>query len=245
MKTKKLDDGRLAFLDDEGNVTAIQAHNPRNRKRVAAGKTPAKQPTETPWHTRYNKNGVAFMLPGNWSDHTVKKKLRDLPDDFSYFDNYTELLLEIAARVGSGQTLSQVEKDAAMPPARAILFWEGADPKFKSIMEAARKARAEHHADKVLAIADEVEESTSKSSKVKIDAYRWASEVGDREKYGSQTKHVGDANKPIAFTFATGIDRSADAEKSIIEVEPEKDGAVSEEGSEDRQLLAVDGGEDP
>lgn len=227
-KTKILEDGRIGFLDDQGNVVAVQAENQQNRKRIAEGKPPKKTRFYTPYYTRYNGNGVAFMLPGGWAG--AKNVLKNLPDDYSYWDNHNELLRTIAALVSEGHTLRQIENmrnpinQEPMPPMSAILFWEGHDERFREVMAAARRARGEQYHDKIVDVVDQVEENNAKSSKVKIDGLKWLAETDDRDKYGSQTKVTG-GSPSVNIVFQTGITREEiPAEGKVIEQEEPEDG---------------------
>lgn len=229
-KIKILPDGRMAFVNDDGEIISVQkVAGGREGLMLRQGRSAfaIQKQSQVRCALRVNKRGQQHMVPITMRE----EDLDNLPDDLSYFDAFRKTCMDVAAKISDGYTLMQIGKMQEMPSRRTILYWSSKDPAFAAVLEEARKWRAETFHDKVLEIADAAEESNAKSSKVKIDAYRWGAEVGDREKFGSQTKHIGDANKPIAFIIDTGIHeeiKPIPAKGNVVEQEKDSDGLLPE-----------------
>ena len=216
INTKVLEDGRLAFLDDEGNITSVQAETKKNKKRIEQGLAPHPRPKWKSYWWRKNENGVLFVLPNAMTPADVKK----LPDDLSYYDEFTEICHAVAAEVANGKTLSDLEKIPEMPPRAVIMHWAAKDEAFRQCLDQARRFRAEHYADKVAGIAETVDEDSSKSAKVKIDSWRWLAEIGDKERFSNQK--VTEQASVVNIVFNTGITR----EEKPVTIEIKKDKLV-------------------
>lgn len=183
-----------------------------------------------------NKNGTPILVERGVD-------ARDLPDDYECFSRDALTYQIIADAITGGSNFTEISRKPGMPPLRTIYNWLERDPKFKAMIDLAKKQRADRFHDEVQHVAKNVKEKNSKSSKVKIDAYKYLMEVGDREQYGSQTKVVGDPNAPVQFIVNTGIKRKTiDAEGGTIA--EKHDGKVLREDipGADERLLAVDGG---
>lgn len=132
---------------------------------------------------------------------------RDLPDDYECFDRNMLVYTLIAEAVAEGASLNEVAKKKGMPSRTTMFRWLKQDENFRAMVDAAEKYRAEHFHGKLQEVAKRVKESNAKSSKVKADVYKHLMAIGDREKYGQQTKIVGDPNQPVSFIVDTGIRR--------------------------------------
>lgn len=214
-KIQILPDGRVAFLNQDGEIVSVQKPREKqsgrwNQKYAQSGGTKVGHR----YKLALNKHGDQLMVPMQLSDEAVA----EMPSDISYYDEFRETCLKVANAVAEGQTLTQIGKSNEMPSKRTILYWASKDAAFAACLDEARKWRAEHYHDKIIEVAENVQEDTAKSSKVKIDAFKWVSEVGDREKFGSQTKLVGNAGLNVNIVFQTGIERAAiPAEGTVIE----------------------------
>lgn len=231
-KTKILEDGRLAFLDEHGNVTSVQKLSEHDQKRVVAKKRPRKPQKphidhETHTWRRDQSKGKTLLLPKGM----LIEDVRELPSDFSYYNHFRATCLSIAAHISDGKTLSEIGKMNEMPSRGVILHWASKDPEFSAVLEQARKWRAETYVDNIANIADNVKEETSKSAKVKVDAWKYLAEVGDRERFGSQTKLTG-VIPAVNIVFQTGIEREAiPAEGTVIEQTANDIDGVHSEGA--------------
>jgi len=133
--------------------------------------------------------------------------------------------------VNGGKTITKICNEKGMPDYRSVCYWRRTKPEFKEALHQAKLDRAESYHDKVLEEADTVDETNSKSKKVKIDALKWAASVGNPSEYSSQTKVVGDKDAPVQIIVDTGIRRPNDGGYNKDETEGAKDVTPSLEES--------------
>jgi hypothetical protein len=137
---------------------------------------------------------------------------------------------KVLTLVTQGKTLKQISKMPGMPCRDTLGKWKRDVVGFKEQWEIAEKLQAEYHRDEALEIARNSKESRVQSDRLKVDTLKWAAEMGDRSKYGKQTKLVGDADHPIAFLIATGVPEP--------EKPPEID--VTKTKDESHEIVSVD-----
>lgn len=145
-----------------------------------------------------------IMPDGSKALVPVGTRVDDIGTQYIY--PYSEPVSEkICDLITEGFTLSDIGKMDGLPTFRTMAKWLDENEEFKKKMNLARKHRAHHYHDRIAQVADDVVEKTSKSSKVKLDAYKHLAALGDQDEYGNRTKLVGDKDKPIAFYVDTGI----------------------------------------
>jgi hypothetical protein len=110
----------------------------------------------------------------------------------------------LCQRIVEGITLLKACEEFKVPYS-LVCRWKREFPEFGEALEAARKDRAEAFHDKAIQKAQE-----SKRPYLEVDTLRWAAEKGDAQRFGNQTKIVGDKNAPLAFVLDTGIRREGD-----------------------------------
>lgn len=151
-----------------------------------------------PYVWKRNRNGTAILVERGVD-------ARDLPDDYECFDRNELVYRTIAEGIAEGSNFTAIARMPGMPNRVTMYRWMDSDEKFRNMIAAAKKHRAEHYHDELQNVAKTVKETNSKSAKVKIDAYKHLMEVGDRDQFGSSTKVTGDPNAPISFIVDTGI----------------------------------------
>lgn len=125
----------------------------------------------------------------------------------------------ILDRYASGMTWAEACTGENLPGQRLVSRWLINDypskrhkaSDFREAKAAARqlykaiKAEAAH--DRVIELAEDVDEDNAQARRVQIDAHKWAAKVNDPANYGDKTQISGDANAPISFVIDTGIRR--------------------------------------
>ena len=200
-KRVESDVGEIEIRDAEtGELIAKQMESKGNLERIEEGRPPKRKKAHTKWIWKKNKNGVPLLVEN-------AQNAWELPDDYQAIRAEKQLHLNIAMLVSEGHTFTAISKFDNMPPRYVLFNWYARCPEFKVLIDEARRLRAEHYHDKLAEVAETVKEYNAKSSKVKADIYKALMAVGDRERFGTQTKVVGDPNAPIAFIIDTGIRR--------------------------------------
>jgi hypothetical protein len=196
-------DGSIEFLDDQGEVTAVS--KPKKRRKNGAKVTHRGEQSDAYFQWKQTKDGEHMLLPRDVNP-------KEVDASYSIYKNKHDLCLEIAMEIANGKTLSDLDKSKGFPATRTVFYWYARDPLFKNLIDEARKVRAEFYHDRLVDVADNVVEENARSSKVKADVYKHLMSVNDRDRFGNQTKVVGDATAPINITFNTGIVRDAPAQ---------------------------------
>lgn len=173
------------------------------------------------WRQNANKSSWAMAARNDhrMSSRTFRVTMEDgtevdLPYDPKIIKHHAlifpyveEIAMEIVRRVAEGDTLKKICSTAGIPPYYIVAKWQIDVPGFKAMLAEARKIRAEMFHDEIVDVKDDVEEDTSKSAKVKLDALKHLAAVNDPDTFGSKTKITGDPNAPLNFVFNTGIAR--------------------------------------
>lgn len=132
---------------------------------------------------------------------------KNLDPNWSLYKNRRDLCLEIAMEVAGGKTFYQLDKLKQFPSTRTVFYWYARDVEFKNLIDEARRCRAEFYHDKLVEVAEDVEEDNARSSKVKADVYKHLMSVNDKERFGQAPKQ--DAGPPVVnIVFNTGVDRT-------------------------------------
>lgn len=208
--------GKIEFYDEEtGELLFVQSDSIRKLN------SPSKRVRESSavrvpkWVWKKNKNGVPVMVPSNGDAY-------DVPDDFQAFVADKEAWLNIATLISDGNTITDIAKMEGMPPRYIIFNWYLKNDSFKELVDEARRIRADSYHDKLAKLAKTVKNDTARADKVKADIYKHLMAVNDRDRFGSQTKVVGDPDAPISFVVETGIRKAVAETREIIDVTPDK-----------------------
>lgn len=221
-KCRQLKNGLLEFYDEEtGVVTSRQKMNKQNEQRLAEGKE-FKTQKALNYRWKKNKNGKYLYVRGDLD-------ASDMPDNYEMVKHDKGLCLDIAEHVAAGLTFKEISQLEGFPNQRIIFEWCVKDPEFRELINEARKVRAECYHDKLYELSEEVTENSSRSARVKADILKHLMSVNDRDRFGAQTKVVGDPNAPISFIVDTGIRRS---EEQIEDKPLEAESSVIEEAQE-------------
>lgn len=211
-KTDRLEvneDGVLQRLDQDGNVMWTQGDE-RGRK----PKDESKYDKPKRGRDGYVRECVVRDGLGNEVSVPVKIKPTQLLNGKTNYP-FNDLTAEmICQEVANGKTLTAISKTPGFPPFHTIRYWIGKFPHFKKAIAEARAARAEYYHDKIHDLAEDVDEDTAKSARVKLEAYKHLSAVNDPDTYGQRIKHTGDPSAPIGFIVDTGIRREGEEDKS-------------------------------
>jgi len=133
----------------------------------------------------------------------------------------------ICQRIAEGDSITKVCKDPKMPGYATLSRWRKAHKDFGELFEQALQDRAHMYHDKVIEAAEATDTKDDAAvQKVKVDAYKWAAEKGNPDRFGSRTKISGDKGGPLAFTIVTGVPQPE--EKDVTPQEPQLDVKSSE-----------------
>lgn len=118
--------------------------------------------------------------------------------------DYTdEIAADICARIASGEPLTRICRDEAMPNAVTVYRWIAANEAFRNMYARAREDQADTLADEIIAIADDGENDTyidAKTgfectnydviarSKLRVDARKWVAAKLKPKKYGDKVQ---------------------------------------------------------
>lgn len=123
--------------------------------------------------------------------------------------------LEIARRISEGETLKAICSTDGFPPLYIVGKWKAEVPGFKAMLNEARKMRAEVYHDDIVNEIENCDEDTAKSSKVRIDGYKYLAGIDNPEEF-SQNPKGGEFSAPsLTFIFNTGINRGDDNDDAI------------------------------
>lgn len=112
--------------------------------------------------------------------------------------------------IAEGHTLTEIGLMQGVPTKNVIATWQRDYPEFRAAMKLAREMRAETFHDKIVKLAKDTKESTAKSDRLKLDAYRWVAGVNAPAVFGNQTKITGDPNAPLKIVVETGVRLAGD-----------------------------------
>lgn len=135
---------------------------------------------------------------------------------------YSNFLADIICqRVAEGDTFVKICAEPNMPSYGTLTRWRRQHTHFDEMLEQARADRAEFFHDSVIKSAEEVKtKDDAVIQKAKMDAYKWAAEKGNPDKFGNRTKISGDKGAPLQLIIDTGVPASDDKEPEPRDVEP-------------------------
>jgi len=136
----------------------------------------------------------------------------------------------ICQEIRKGATLTDLGGMSGYPPLEVIHMWIRMHPEFKAHVDIAKKDRAENYHDKIISLAealanpdDEVAAATVASKKTAIDAYKWAAEKGDPDRFGKKQEVSHVDTRPTTIVISTGINRQSAPIEDVEFTEVKKD----------------------
>jgi hypothetical protein len=111
----------------------------------------------------------------------------------------TETADRIIEGIASGNSLvSVLKEDEELPSYTTVMKWLRQYPEFAESYARAREDQADHDADKIGEIAEEVRRGKIEpnAARVAIDAYKWAAGKRKPRVYGDKVAIGGDADAP-------------------------------------------------
>jgi len=137
---------------------------------------------------------------------------------------YNEMLgAVIAGEIASGARISTLHaKNPDYPPYAILCRWMNKNADFKEMMEQAVKDRALVHFERILTEAEASHERNKTgeddvaATKVLLDALKFTTEKGDRDKYGTKPSNLGEGN--VTILIQTGIVRDEPREVTQLPI---------------------------
>ena len=219
-------DGSIDFVDpDTGDIQASQKAKTKRKDGRVLLHDRKRSDFDFRWKTA--KDGNHILVPMDVS-------AKNLDPEWSLYKNRRDLCLEIAMEIANGKTFYQLDKLKQFPSTRTVFYWYARDQEFKTLIDEARRVRAEFYHDQLVEVAEDVDETNARSSKVKTDIFKHLMAVNDKDRFGQQQKQ--DSAPPVVnIVFQTGIHREEpkqipavvvedNAEISYIDFEESKDG---------------------
>lgn len=202
-KWRKSPDGTLEEVDlESGQVLAVQ-------KTKAKAHDGAVRVRGGPGRGRRPKDGAQthhwMMIQGRKMWLPIGTNADDLPK--THWPRSQVIWDAICNLVCEGKSMLEIAEMEGFPPYHTMRHWRNLDKEFAAQLKTAMRDRASYLAELALEVAEESTSDTVASDKLKLDTYKWHSEVGDRDVYGKQQKITGDPEAPIGFIIDTGISR--------------------------------------
>lgn len=196
--------GVLELVNEKGEIIAIEKKREVYREGRLVRKfrgRPSTAAAQTHHFVRDSRGRKIWVPKGTNPD--------DLPQLIWPYSQVTvDLILQ---KIREGMTVIAIGKTEGFPPHGIIFKWKAEHPEFKAAYILAKKDRADYHAELAIEEAQFAKESKVQSDRLRVETYKWAAEVGDRDTFGKSTKIVGDPNQPIGFIIDTGIRRDPPA----------------------------------
>lgn len=136
---------------------------------------------------------------------------------------YSETIGDVIAQlIAEGGKISKVsDEHAGIPPYTIICKWRREHESFKRKLVQAESDRADLLFDTIDEIIKEMDASIAddrvQKAKLKLEAIKTRSSVGNADKFGTKTKIVGDPSAPLMMVIDTGIRRPGDAGYNVDE----------------------------
>lgn len=206
-KWRERGDGVLECVNERGEIIAVQKRKDSDDPAAVKRRQAALVRNKETHHYVMDSYGRALWVPKGTNPD-------DLPRLIYPFSQIT--CDHICRFVSEGKTLTDIGKMLGLPPTHVIAKWAREVPEFKAQLVEAKKLRAEFRADQVVAIANQkISEKRAPGERLRADVLKWAAEMDDRATFGKQTKVVGDASQPIAFTVVTGVPEPTIPQKTV------------------------------
>jgi hypothetical protein len=132
----------------------------------------------------------------------------------------------IAAEVAAGSAISTLHKKFTWaPPYAVIARWLRINTEFKAMIDQAMKDRAVVHFEEAIQTADEVYEKLKDdddhavaAAKLKIDSRKFATEKGDKERFGTGKGVQGEVSVQIVIDTGIRRDEPKDVTPALKEI---------------------------
>lgn len=181
---------------------------------VVYAETPAGVPTHFVERT---ENGVT-----SW----VQEGLQPSAVDRATYVAFTPTIIHLmCSEIAEGKSITKLCGTKGYPTYPVLRRWARVHPWIDDELEKARRDRAEHFRDRVIAEAEEAASSKDPviAAQLRVETYRWAASM-DHERYNPKTKVEATLNTPTMIVVKTGIDRSikeatpAPEQRDVVEV---------------------------
>lgn len=173
----------------------------------------------TNFHYFRDKDGKLKQLDLTTGEETFAELPSTVIGRFKYTKEIASIILQ---HIREGKTVTKIALMDGMPNASMVYSWARKHPDFGDAMKAAREDRAEHFHDKVIEQADDL---TAKEDvpimKAKTDAYKWAAEKGNPQRYGKMKEDGGVGN--VTIIVDTGIPKPITVETECQTIQTEED----------------------
>jgi hypothetical protein len=124
----------------------------------------------------------------------------------------------ICSKILAGKALTAVCEEPGMPGYHIVSHWRRANPDFAEQIDQAITDRAEVYHDKIMEVVEELDTAPEKdmvsAARVKVEALKWAAEVGNKARFGKKEMQGG--NVAVQLVINTGIDRSAGGDALVV-----------------------------
>lgn len=167
---------------------------------------------ESTLHHIYNQNTRDYDV----LDLSTGKILEIVKDETTPKEYSLLLGDRLCDMIREGKTISNICKDPSMPTATRFYAWLALYPQLRIRYEQARKQRADAFHDKIIDIADNLDDKDQVPvAKVRIDAYKWAAEKASPDYYGKKEEKASIGS--INVTLHTGVLDSVGPKDIIID----------------------------
>lgn len=149
---------------------------------------------------------------------------------------YSPTLVEkVCELITTGHSLTEILDGKDLPTYLEFCRWRRQYPYINEMLEKAREDRTEWLRDRLIQLADTVDEDNVQSTKTKIDIYKHLMATENKKQYGQTKVEVGIA-QPVQIIVQTGIDRAPIKEVA----EAHNTGSIKQLGEIDVQTKDVE-----
>jgi len=181
------------------------------------------------WNERINKYEALDLKTGRLVANYIPQNKNLSSTSVSYTHEIGDRIVDALAR---GKSLTDISKDASMPPISAIRLWRAQNPEFKRRMELAYRDRAEYYHDEAIAIAMQAITAPKEMQpglKLAVSTLQWAAEKDDSQRYGAKKESSGNGGG-ITVIIDTGVKTQQPTSVNIeVDANGEFRGYINEE----------------
>lgn len=129
-----------------------------------------------------------------------------------------EVVNTICARIAEGNSLRKICAADDMPGLSTVFKWLNEHPEFVEQYARAREQQAEHFADELVEIADDLT-GDAQRDRLRVDTRKWVASKLKPKKFGETTKHEhsGPNGSPVTVRHEIGFVNSPNAEERPTE----------------------------
>ncbi len=160
--------------------------------------------------------------------------------------SYSELVIDlICTKLLEGKSLKAICEEPGMPPMWVLSRWRRKYAEADQRIKDARMDYAEIIRDQIIEEALAADEDTVQTTKVRMDALKWAAGVDNPDRYGSKARVAVEGSMAMQLLVDTGIRRPEDEAESNAKQIPEvSDGKYQNEAHAIGPAASVGGGGD-